>query len=195
MRDLLDFARTEQEPRASEVNASASVREVAEEVAALVKPQRGMRDVELEIDLGELRPVRLAGSRLQQVFLNLVLNAADAITEDARRRGIEARGEKLGVIAIRGRPGDGAVARLIVEDDGPGVPAAIRDRLFEPFVTSKDVGKGTGLGLAVCRGLVEGAGGRITLEPSERGARFLIELPTIDAPPRPRSIAPPPMPA
>jgi len=196
MRDLLDFARTEQEPRASEANASASVREVAEEVAALVKPQRAMRDVELVLDLAsELRPVRMAGSRLQQVFLNLVLNAADAISEEARRRGVEARGDKLGRITIRGRAEGGPVVRVTVEDDGPGVPETVRERLFEPFVTSKEVGKGTGLGLAVCRGLVEGAGGKITLEPGTPGARFLIELPTIDAPPRPRSIAPPPMPA
>ncbi len=191
MRDLLDFARAEQEPRASEANASASVREVAEEVAALVRPQRSMRDVGVELDIArDLRPVRLAGTRLQQVLLNLVLNAGDAITEDARRRGIS--GGQLGTITIRARPAEGSVVRVEVEDDGPGVPAAIRDRLFEPFVTTKDVGKGTGLGLAVCRGLVEGAGGRIVLDATERGARFLIDLPTIDAAARPRSIAPPP---
>ena len=194
MRDLLDFARTEQEPRASEVNASASVREVAEEVAALVKPQRSMRDVALEVDIAnDLRAVRIAGTRLQLVFLNLVLNAADAIVDNARARGIEPRGEQLGRIVIRARPGDGPSVRVEIEDDGPGVPAAIRDRLFEPFATTKEVGKGTGLGLAVCRGLVEGAGGTITLARAEPGARFLIELPTLDAPARPRSIAPPSM--
>jgi two-component system NtrC family sensor kinase len=196
MRDLLDFARTEQEPRASEIAASSSVREVAEEVAALVRPQRSMRDVALDVEVeNDLRPVRIAGTRLQQVFLNLVLNAADAISEDARRRGIEPRGERLGRIAIRARTGAGPEVRVEIEDDGPGVSEAIRDRLFEPFVTTKEVGKGTGLGLAVCRGLIEGAGGRITLGKTERGARFVIDLPTIDAPPRPRSIAPPPMPA
>jgi len=196
MRDLLDFARTEQEPRASEIAASSSVREVAEEVAALVRPQRSMRDVALDVEVeNDLRPVRIAGTRLQQVFLNLVLNAADAISEEARRRGIEPRGERLGRIAIRARTGAGPEVRVEIEDDGPGVSEAIRDRLFEPFVTTKEVGKGTGLGLAVCRGLIEGAGGRITLGKTERGARFVIDLPTIDAPPRPRSIAPPPMPA
>jgi two-component system NtrC family sensor kinase len=191
MRDLLDFARAEQEPRLSEVEASASVREVAEEVAALVKPQRTMRDVtvDLEID-AQLKPVRIAGSRLQQVLLNLVLNAADAIADHARTQGIEPRGEPLGRIVVRARPGDGPTVRVEVEDDGPGVPDAIRDRLFEPFVTTKEVGKGTGLGLAVCRGLVEGAGGRIALDHDHVGGRFVIDLPTIDAPPRPRSIAP-----
>lgn len=192
MRDLLDFARAEQEPRASEEAASASVREVAEEVAALVSPQRTMRDVVLELAIDrDLRAVRIAGTRLQQVLLNLVLNAADAIVDHARKQGIEPRGEPLGRIVIRARAGDGPRVHLEIEDDGPGVPDAIRDRLFEPFVTSKEVGKGTGLGLAVCRGLVEGAGGTIELDPDHSGGRFVIELPTLDAPVRPRSIAPP----
>ncbi len=73
--------------------------------------------------------------------------------------------------------------RVEVEDDGPGHRARGGDRLFEPFVTTKPVGQGTGLGLAVCRGLVEAAGGTIGVEaggaPGEppRGARFVIELP------------------
>ena len=62
--------------------------------------------------------------------------------------------------------------RIEVEDDGPGVAPAVRDRLFEPFVTTKDVGEGTGLGLAVCRGLVESAGGEIwRRRRATRGAR------------------------
>ncbi|MGZ3417601.1 MAG: sensor histidine kinase [Polyangiales bacterium] len=182
LRDLLDFARAEQEPRSSEVDARASVREVAEEVAALVKPQRTMRDVSIELEIASnLRPVRLSGTRLQQVLLNLVLNAADALAEAKRP----------GRIVIRAAMQDASVS-VIVEDDGPGVPAKVRASLFEPFVTTKDVGKGTGLGLAVCRGLVEGAGGTIALDDTfDAGARFLIVLPTVDAPPRPRSVAPP----
>jgi two-component system, NtrC family, sensor kinase len=193
MRDLLDFARAEQEPGVGEEKATASVREVAEEVAALVKPQRTMRDVALNLDIADnLKPVRLAGTRLQQVLLNLVLNAADAIVDHAKTTGVEPRGEPLGHITIRARASDAHKVQLTVEDDGPGVPDKVRDRLFEPFVTTKDVGKGTGLGLAVCRGLVEGAGGRIDLDPEHTGGAFIIDLPTIDAPPRPRSIAPPP---
>jgi signal transduction histidine kinase len=68
--------------------------------------------------------------------------------------------------------------QLIVEDDGPGVALAVRERLFEPFVTTKEVGKGTGLGLAVCRGLVEAVGGSIVLDVAfTRGARFVVDLP------------------
>jgi signal transduction histidine kinase len=68
--------------------------------------------------------------------------------------------------------------KLTVEDDGPGIDPKIIGRLFEPFATTKEVGKGTGLGLAVCRGLVESVGGTIALDASvTRGARFVIELP------------------
>lgn len=182
LRDLLDFARAGQESRASEADARSSVREVVEEVVALVKPQRSMRDIAISLEIPtDLRPVRISGMRLQQVLLNLVLNAGDALSE---------RGG--GSITLRATAADRAVS-LVVEDDGPGVSQAIRGSLFEPFVTTKDVGKGTGLGLAVCRGLVEGAGGTIALDDTAKGARFVLTLPTIDAPPRPRSIAPPPM--
>ena len=69
--------------------------------------------------------------------------------------------------------------RIEVEDNGPGVDPRVRERLFEPFVTTKDVGEGTGLGLAVCRGLVESAGGNIALDPGYAGgARFVVTLPS-----------------
>jgi signal transduction histidine kinase len=105
----------------------------------------------------------MSPSRLEQVLLNLVLNAADASPPG-------------GAIAIRAFAA-GRVVRLEVEDEGGGVAPTIADTLFEPFVTTKDVGKGTGLGLAVCRGLVEDAGGTIRHEAGAKGARFVIEVP------------------
>jgi signal transduction histidine kinase len=92
------------------------------------------------------------------------MNAADAV----------GAGGKIRVAAERGNGG----VRLLVEDDGPGVDPRVVAQLFEPFVTTKEVGKGTGLGLAVCRGLVEAAGGSIALDREyARGARFVVELP------------------
>ena len=79
-------------------------------------------------------------------------------------------------LVIRART-EGDRITFEIEDDGPGVPESLRDRIFEPFVTTKDVGEGTGLGLAVCRGIVEGAGGTIALRPLERGACFVVDLP------------------
>jgi signal transduction histidine kinase len=171
VRDLLDFARPEGR---SEADAGppvpANVRAVVDDVTALVGPQKLFRAV--MIDTGAITPsleVVLPAPKLTQVLLNLVLNAGAAIVADGR-------GE--GRITIRASAASATHARIEVEDDGPGISPAVRDRLFEPFVTTKEVGEGTGLGLAVCRGLVESAGGEIGVDPSrESGARFYVVLP------------------
>jgi len=168
LRDLLQFARpgTEGVHAESRGNVGAAV----EDTAALVQPQKAMKDVALELDLDPGLPeVSLGREQLVQVLLNLILNAADACRSKGR-------------VTVRAKP-TASGARLEVEDDGPGVAPAVRERLFEPFVTTKEVGKGTGLGLAVCRGLVEAAGGSIALDTStEKGARFVVELPRARAP-------------
>jgi two-component system, NtrC family, sensor kinase len=161
---LLQFAR----PGEAHELASAAQGDVAEAVAdtaALIAPQKAMRDVELELAVPDgLAPVALSAEQLMQLVLNLLLNAVDALDGGGRVR-VTAQSNPAGV-------------QLVVEDNGPGVAEAVRDRLFEPFVTTKEVGKGTGLGLAVCRGLVEAVGGSIGLDTAFRGgARFVVELP------------------
>ncbi|MFO0569364.1 MAG: HAMP domain-containing sensor histidine kinase [Polyangiaceae bacterium] len=167
LRDLLQFARPGQ--TRPEDAGSGDVEAAVYDTVALVTPQKSMQDVELAVDVfPDLPPVSLGREHLVQVVLNLILNAADACGPG-------------GKITLRARATPSGV-RLEVEDTGPGVAAEVRDRLFEPFVTTKEVGKGTGLGLAVCRGLVEGAGGSIALDDGyEGGARFVIELPKFDA--------------
>ncbi len=166
LRDLLDFARTGQgsPDSANRIGESTEVASNVETVLALLRPQRKLQDLHIENAVpNDLPRVKLAGERLQQVLLNLLINASDA----ARRRiRIEAAAQ-------------GQRVQLIVEDDGAGVSEAIRERLFEPFATTKDVGEGTGLGLAVCRGIIERAQGSITLGPTGRlgGALFIVELP------------------
>lgn len=169
LRDLLDFAR----PRTADAGATAGradVREAALIVTALVQPQKQMQNIELDVSVdADVPEVGLSSERLQQVLLNLVLNAADV----AHSR-----------IELRGRL-DGDAVLITVEDDGPGVVPSVRKRLFEPFVTSKEIGKGTGLGLAVCRGLVEAVGGTIELREDGvegdklrlGGALFALRLP------------------
>jgi C4-dicarboxylate-specific signal transduction histidine kinase len=129
---------------------------------------RGLGDVVLEIEPG-LPPLRLGQRHLVQVLLNLLVNAADAVedAEPARRA----------AIAVRARRAQGGV-RLEVEDNGPGLPQEVLARLFEPFFTTKPPGKGTGLGLALCREYVSRVEGSLHAENRpEGGARFVLWLP------------------
>jgi two-component system NtrC family sensor kinase len=164
LRQLLDFAR----PAAPQDSARLEPcvpREAVDDACALIRPQRAFRDIELLQEMDEGGPlVPLSRGQLTQVLVNLLLNAADAIAGKGR-------------VWVRLKHDAGEV-RIEVEDDGPGVESQVHDTLFEPFVTTKDVGAGTGLGLAVCRGLVDGAGGMIHVEEGAfGGARFVMVLP------------------
>ncbi|MEM6787277.1 MAG: ATP-binding protein [Myxococcota bacterium] len=168
LRDLLDFARPT--IRNEEAPRSASVADVVDVVVALVRPQRALDDVVLSVAVeAHLPAVAMHPDRLEQVLLNLVLNAADVVPRPGGRIAIDARSAPQGGV------------RLSVEDDGGGVDPEVRDRIFEPFVTTKDVGQGTGLGLAVCRGLVEAVNGTIDIEDGPEGARFVVTLPGASA--------------
>jgi signal transduction histidine kinase len=127
-------------------------------------------DVALEVRLAPIPSVRGDRNLLGQVVANLVLNAIQAV----RAAGVH------GVVRIA-TLADAQRAVLEVSDTGPGVAPEVAHRIFEPFFTTKPPGEGTGLGLAVCRQLVERHGGRLDLVDSERGARFRVELPLASA--------------
>ena len=167
LRQMLDFARPASSALARTPEPAGVVAEALSDVLDLVRPQRSFRDVSLVSELApDLPRVSLSHPRLVQVLLNLLLNAGEVVPREGGRVVIGARAS-----------GEGRV-RVTVEDNGPGIPAEIRAHLFEPFFTTKPVGQGTGLGLAVCRGLVEAAGGTLVAETgSLGGARFVIELP------------------
>ena len=175
IRDLLDFARPEAVLLAGVSREAAEVHAVVGDLFALLAPQRVFKGIALVSDL-ETAPMELALSpqRLTQVLLNLAMNAAAAILS---RAGEPSEADAVTVRARR----VGARARIEVEDTGPGIPDELRLRVFEPFVTTKGVGEGTGLGLSVCRGLVESAGGTITVGAGHaRGARIVVDLPLAD---------------
>ncbi len=163
IRDLLDFARSE--PTAHEVDATCDLAEVVEDAVRLVGPQADLRQVTLERRFEEEVPrVRGSAARLAQVVLNLLLNAADAIGGEGTIRLEVTR--------------DGEMVTLVVHDTGPGIPEEVLADIFEPFVTTKPPGQGTGLGLAVCQTLVEQLGGTLDAENApEGGARFSVRLP------------------
>lgn len=163
VRDLLDFARPELE---SEVPPSTAVAEIVDDTFSLVRPQKDFKGIAITAEIEPGLRVALSPQRLTQVLLNLLLNAGSALSRSPGARAIAVR--------ARGTP---AHVRIEVEDTGPGVPREVAPRIFDPFVTTRDVGEGTGLGLAVCQGIVEGAGGRIFLDRDfAGGARFVVEL-------------------
>jgi len=175
IRDLLDFARPEG-PRAgggAEAEQTAEVGRVVDDVVALARPQKDFRGVRIETGVDGALAVAMSANRLTQVLLNLLLNAGAALASSPRDDG---------QVRLRAFAAAGDKVRIEVEDNGPGVAPAVRDRMFEPFATTKEVGQGTGLGLAVCRGLVESAGGEIGFDGAvEQGARFFVELPRATA--------------
>jgi signal transduction histidine kinase/CheY-like chemotaxis protein len=137
----------------------------------------------VSVRIGQLPPVHGNETRLTQVFLNLLLNAAQSIREGAA-------GEHE--IAIKGFVDDGMVV-IEVKDTGCGIAPADQPRIWDPFFTTKPIGTGSGLGLFVCRATVEAHGGRVLLVESRPngGTTMRIELPPMSAPETPPEPPPP----
>ena len=151
-----------------------SLREALGTALALTENQIRHR-ARLVRDLDQDLSVRGDLERIEQLFVNLLLNAAQAIPEGhASDNEIRVR--------VRELPGQGA-AVVQIEDTGAGIPLAIQERVFQPFFTTRPIGQGTGLGLSICRGIVTALGGQITFqsEPT-RGTTFRVVLPTTDRP-------------
>ena len=127
---------------------------------------------ELEIELGEIPPVTCRVNDINQVVLNLVVNAAQAIGDVVKGT------ESKGTIRVQTRQ-DGDDVLISVADTGGGIPPGLESRIFEPFFTTKEVGKGTGQGLAIARSMVkEKHGGELTFQSAVGiGATFFVRLP------------------
>jgi two-component system, NtrC family, sensor kinase len=125
---------------------------------------------EVVVELGELPSVTCDIGELNQVFLNLIINAAQAIEEKVRES--SGRGEIRISTRVAGR-------EVVIEiaDDGPGIPPEIRDRIYEPFFTTKEVGKGTGQGLALARSTIQRHSGSLECSSGPEGTTFTIRLP------------------
>jgi len=137
--------------------------------------QLKLRGIDVVLDLEKELPFIMADSnRLEQVFINLLTNARDAIEE--RQESADAR-EVPKKIHIRARTKNGRVV-IEVEDTGTGIPEGIRDRIFDPFFTTKKVGKGTGLGLAISYGIVRDYDGTVEVKSRvNEGSTFTVTFP------------------
>ncbi len=121
---------------------------------------------ELQTDYGRIEPVSASPQRLSQVFVNLLVNAFQAI-------------EGRGTISIRSWQ-DGDMVCVRVTDDGAGIPANVQQSIFEPFFTTKEPGQGTGLGLTISNDIINRYGGKITVESnSDQGSSFTVRLPSV----------------
>jgi signal transduction histidine kinase len=169
--DLRTFSRMDQAVL-SEVDLNREI----DRALTLMEPR--LRDaVEVERDYAELPLVRCYAGQLNQVFTNLLMNAADAIEGKGRIR-IRTRTKPTGA------PVNAATGvRLEFHDEGAGMSPEVQARIFEPFFTTKPVGQGTGLGLSISYGIVERHGGRMLVgsTPGE-GTTFIVELPLVAKP-------------
>ena len=163
LRDLMDFAR----PRAPEPR-STDLNQVLTKSIELASYDKRFKRLSIRTELSPLPTLQLDPDRMQQVFLNLLLNARDAIGEEADN----------GEIMISTAAPDGEVIAEIT-DNGSGIAPELLPRIFDPFVTTKPKGQGTGLGLAVCHSIVAAQGGRITAANHERGSTFTVAFPKV----------------
>jgi two-component system cell cycle sensor histidine kinase/response regulator CckA len=173
-RQLLAFARRQiLEPQNLQINT------IVTDVLSLLEKVIG-KDVEIQTSLApDLGDVRADPSQIEQILMNLCLNARDAMPGGGRLT-IKTRGIELDDEACQSTPGlsPGPYVELVVSDDGTGMDAATREHIFEPFFTTKEPGKGTGLGLATVFGIVKQHDGHVSVQ-SElgRGTTFRICLP------------------
>lgn len=164
VRNLLTFARHQKAER-----KMVDLNELIQQTIEIQAYQLRMDNIQVITDLDpELAHTAADPSQLQQVLLNIIMNAHQAV-KSVRNRG---------TISVSTRMSDASTIRISIKDDGPGIPAEIIGRIFDPFFTTKEVGVGTGLGLSICYGIVIGHGGRIWCESTlGEGATFVIELP------------------
>jgi two-component system NtrC family sensor kinase len=161
---LLSFAR-KTDSKVQDVNLN----DILSEIVELTRQRARYSNVKIVTRLqAGLPPVKTSPTEMQQIFLNMLNNAIDAM---------EKKGGEIKISTWT----EGILVRVDIEDNGPGIAAANLARIFDPFFTTKPVGKGTGLGLSICYGIVKKLGGEIKVKSVvDLGTTFTIYLPFRD---------------
>ncbi len=168
VRMLLDFG-----GRRERLRSPRDIRQIVQSTVCLLETEARRRGVEFDVALGDAPLIVSCNSdQLQQVFVNLGVNALDAMAE---------HGGKLRIGAERSAEDGQERVRLVFEDTGPGIADEYRERVFNPFFTTKDPGRGTGMGLAVSQSIIREHEGEIVAEAHTGGARLAVTLPLLPA--------------
>ena len=160
--NMLGYARR-MEPRLEDVDVNQTINQTIDILENFARANT----IDIQTDLMDSIPI-IAGdqSQLQQVILNLISNAIDAIGKD-------------GTVSVKSRADD-SVIRVVIADTGPGIPENMQKKIFDPFFTTKSSGKGTGLGLWISYSIIEKLGGSLSLRSQAgKGAEFTITLPIV----------------
>jgi two-component system NtrC family sensor kinase len=174
VRMLLDYGRSRESHR-----SVCDLRQILTHAMSLMETEAERRQVQVSAELGD-KPLlaECDAGQLEQVFVNLEMNALDAMTPQGGILRIRAHGESNGM------PGK---LKVVFEDTGPGVAPQDAARVFDPFFTTKELGSGTGMGLAVSQSIIRDHNGEISFESTPSGSRFFVTVP--GAAPRPSARA------
>jgi len=160
--NMLGYAR-KMEPRVEDVDVNATVNQTIDILENFAR----INNIDIQTDLGQDLPI-IAGdqAQLQQVFLNLISNAIDAIGKD-------------GLVVVKSLC-SGDEIHVGIADNGPGIPEDLQRKVFDPFFSTKQSGKGTGLGLWISYNIIEKMGGNITLSSKPgAGTTFTVKIPVV----------------
>jgi two-component system NtrC family sensor kinase len=161
VKNLLNFARNPSESAFQKVDLSENL----QEIISLIDYKLKNMNIDLKLDIRPIKPIWAQGERIQQVFINIILNAMDAMPDG-------------GTLTIALSQTDNQ-AIVVIEDTGTGIKSQHLPHIFDPFFTTKGIGKGTGLGLSISYAIIKEHEGRIAVESeTDKGTRFTIYIPT-----------------
>ncbi|WDE95724.1 PAS domain S-box protein [Lentisphaera profundi] len=163
--DIIQHMREFSAEKKEDFNENCDLHKTLERALSLIGQQLQSSGVQVNVEVDSSHEVCGDTHRLEQVFINLIINARDSIAETGR---------KYGNISIKSKV-HGEVIEVLIEDDGAGIPSEIQAKVFEPFFTSKEPGQGTGLGLPICHGILKDFGAKLSLMGSDQtGTVFKI---------------------